>query len=108
MKNPDARAELARDLIEAGLPDSTAARRIMRQFNVVRSTAYCDLRTAHDRIAADPDGPAEAEYLDTAGRIAAMLYDAERCQEAGDFVAMQRLIRCADTLKRWGGMAASL
>lgn len=103
-----ARVTMARELIEAGLPDSMIVRRLQSRHSVSRTTAYVAVRAAADAIAADPDGPAEGEHTDTAGMIAALLYDAQVCQEAGDYVAMQRLIKSADTLRRWGGMAATL
>lgn len=99
----DTRVAMARELIEAGLPDAAIARRLQARFNVVRSTAYVDLRNAHDQIAADDDGPAE-HCPDVAGMIAALLFDAQACQEAGDWAAMARCITSANTLKRWGGM----
>jgi hypothetical protein len=103
-----ARVAMARELMEAGLPDTAIARRLQAQFNIVRSTAYIDMRKAHDEIAKDDDGPADTSQPDTAGMINSFLYDAQRCQESGDFVAMQRLIKSADTLRRWGGMAITL
>jgi hypothetical protein len=103
-----ARVAMARELIEAGLPDSVVARRLQSRHSVSRTTAYTDVRTAADAIAADPDGPAEREHADTAGMIAALLYDAQVCQEAGDYDGMAKLIRSADMLRRWGGMAATL
>jgi hypothetical protein len=105
-----ARVTFARDLIEAGLPDATVARRLMTAHSISRTTAYVDVASAHEQIIADDNGPSEAEIAtpNTAGMIAALLYDAQRCQETGDYVAMQRLIRSADTLKRWGGVAATL
>jgi hypothetical protein len=98
----EARVAMAREMVEAGLTDSTIARRLQIKYNIVRSTAYLDLRNAHDQIAADDDGPAE-HVPDTAGMIAALLLDAQHCQEAGDYKSMAKCIGAANVLKRWGG-----
>jgi len=104
------RADFARELIEAGLPDPAVVRRLMARFNVVRSTAYLDIQKASDDITMDDDGPSDEQIHapDVSGKIAALLYDAERCQEDGDYVSMARCIKSADLLRRWGGMAATL
>jgi len=104
----ETRLAVAREMIEAGLPDSIISRRLQTKFNVSRATAYRDAHAASDEINADPDGPAEREHADTAGMIAALLYDAQLCQEAGDYDGTAKLIRSADTLRRWSGMVARL
>jgi hypothetical protein len=98
----ETRVAMAREMIEAGLSDSTIARRLQIKFNIVRSTAYVDLRNAHDQIAADDDGPAE-HVPDTADLIASLLLDGRNCLEAGDFNGMTKCINAANVLKRWGG-----
>jgi hypothetical protein len=100
-----ARATMARELIEAGLSEPAIVRRLQLQFGIVKSTCYLDIRKANDEILKSDDGPSSAEItdFDTAGMIAALLYDAQRCQESGDYVAMQRCVKSADTLRRWGG-----
>jgi hypothetical protein len=102
-KEKEKRIDLARELLEAKLPVPTVARRLQNKFNIVRSTAYVDIREANDQIEADDDGTPQNEGIDTAGIIAGLLYDAQVCQEAGDFSSMTKCVNAANLLKQWGG-----
>jgi hypothetical protein len=98
------RADMARELLEAGLSVPAVVIRLKVQFGISQSSAYTDVHKAEALIAKSDDGPVPGTsgWYDTPAIISSLLYDAQVCQASGNIGDASKCYKAADLLRRWG------
>ena len=98
------RLSYARAMLERRLPVSSLATLLSARYFVSRSTAYEDIKAAHQEIQLSDDGPAVDENpCDPAGVLAMLQHRFELAVATGDDKQTCQLIKAMDTAKKWQG-----
>ena len=98
------RLSYARAMLERGIPPQSVATLLSARYFVSRSTAYEDIKAAHQEIQVSDDGPASDESpCDPAGVLAMLQHRFEIAVATGDDKQMCQLIKAMDTAKKWQG-----
>ncbi|AFX83826.1 putative recombinase [uncultured Mediterranean phage MEDS3 group] len=98
------RLSYARAMLERGIPVSSLATLLSARYFVSRSTAYEDIRAAHQEIQLSDDGPAVDENpCDPVGVLAMLQHRFELAVATGDDKQTCQLIKAMDTAKKWQG-----
>jgi len=102
------RLSYARAMIERGVPDASLATLLSARYFVSRSTAYEDMKTAHNDIMLSDDGPAteDIEPGNPAAVLAMLQHRLEISIATGDDKQTCQLIKAMDTAKKWSGYNA--
>ncbi len=104
------RHSYARAMLERGCRVASVATMVSAKFSVSRSTAYADVRSASEEIAASDDGPASLETcqpLDAETIQGQLAHLIDVAAAAGDIKGVCQLVKAADAAKRWQGYETS-
>tara|TARA_A100001201_G_C3926967_1_gene152382 strand:- start:166 stop:519 length:354 start_codon:yes stop_codon:yes gene_type:complete len=98
------RLSYARAMLERGISVQSLATLLSARYFVSRSTAYEDIKAAHQEIQLSDDGPAANEDpCDPADVLAMLKHRFELAVATGDDKQTCQLIKAMDTAKKWQG-----